>query len=73
MQILLRTYLPGRTEITVEAAARGADYLARSDDPTSYPGMWHAKDLFAPVNVIRAARLAALGLAERRRQPAHHR
>ncbi len=36
--------------------------LLAHDDPASYPGLWHDKDIYAPVTVIRAARLAALAL-----------
>ncbi|HKT05113.1 MAG TPA: hypothetical protein VJT31_36825, partial [Rugosimonospora sp.] len=52
------------------ALARGAAYLAGHDDPDRYPGLWHAKDLYAPVRVIQAARLAALHLAGTRPVPA---
>ncbi len=45
---------------SAEAVARGQEYLREHDDPAKYPPLWHAKDLYAPVTVIRAARLAAL-------------
>ncbi|MEN3305130.1 MAG: hypothetical protein V7603_1332 [Micromonosporaceae bacterium] len=45
------------------AVSRGAVFLATRDDPDRYPALWHAKDLYAPVRVVQAARLAALHLA----------
>jgi hypothetical protein len=44
------------------AATDGCAFLSTEDDQDSYPGLWHAKDLYAPIRVIRAARLAALAL-----------
>jgi len=66
VQILLRTTVPGRTAAVDSAASAGCAFLARADEPASYPGLWHAKDLFAPIAVIRGARLAALTLGAAR-------
>jgi hypothetical protein len=44
------------------ALARGHAFLA--DPPAAeYPPLWHGKDLYTPVAVVRAARLAALHLS----------
>ncbi|MFJ9445196.1 prenyltransferase/squalene oxidase repeat-containing protein [Kitasatospora sp. NPDC101235] len=70
VQVLLRTdaLTGGREDLaraTARAAARGCATLLAHDDPQSYPGLWHDKDIYAPVTVIRAARLAALALGRR--------
>ncbi len=49
-----------------DATELGAKYLDAGNDPAEYAALWHAKDLYAPINVIRAARLAALQLYNRR-------
>jgi hypothetical protein len=63
---------------TPEAIRRAAAFLAYDSPPASrrdappppspppqaeYPPLWHGKDLYTPVRVVRAARLAALRLA----------
>jgi len=62
VQILLRADIPARSHAVARAAAAGCWFLTASDGPTEYPGLWHAKDLYAPTAVIRGARLAALAL-----------
>nr|ACO31276.1 PtmT2 [Streptomyces platensis] len=62
VQLLMRTRTPGSPGTVARSAARGCDALLAHDDPASYPGLWHDKDIYAPVTVIRAARLAALAL-----------
>ncbi|GAA3221773.1 prenyltransferase/squalene oxidase repeat-containing protein [Dactylosporangium siamense] len=47
------------------AVAAGAAYLRQQHGSGPHRGLWHAKDLYAPVRVIRATRLAALAAAER--------
>ncbi|MEV6520792.1 prenyltransferase/squalene oxidase repeat-containing protein [Longispora sp. NPDC051575] len=59
VQVLLRAGDPAHAP----AVARGRAFLVDHDDPDAYPALWHAKDLYAPVTVIRAARLAALTMA----------
>jgi halimadienyl-diphosphate synthase len=54
---------PAGAEV-IRAAARGYLFLSRegrSDD--DLPALWHDKDLYAPLEVVRAARLGALHLA----------
>ncbi|MEV6235682.1 prenyltransferase/squalene oxidase repeat-containing protein [Lentzea sp. NPDC051838] len=43
-----------------DAATRAADFLRAADD--HHPPLWHDKDLYTPITVVRAARLAALRL-----------
>jgi halimadienyl-diphosphate synthase len=52
-----------RADGVARAAAAGAGFLAGNADPATFPALWHAKDLYAPTTVIRAARIAALRLA----------
>ncbi|WP_235558409.1 prenyltransferase/squalene oxidase repeat-containing protein [Sphaerimonospora mesophila] len=62
MQVLL---LAGQGERVEEAAARGYGYLLRaSADIVDGPPLWHDKDLYLPLAVVRAAVLAALHLAQ---------
>ncbi|MGY0234494.1 prenyltransferase [Longispora urticae] len=56
VQVLVRSGDPAHAA----HVARGRTFLAENDDPGAYPALWHAKDLYAPVTVIRAARHAAL-------------
>jgi halimadienyl-diphosphate synthase len=65
VQILARAGGRDRASAVAAAVARGCAFLAGPDapaDPASHPGLWHAKDLYAPVGVVRAARLAAVNL-----------
>ncbi|WP_412543834.1 prenyltransferase/squalene oxidase repeat-containing protein [Longispora sp. K20-0274] len=59
VQVLLRAGDPAHAALI----ARGRAFLVGNDDPAAYPALWHAKDLYAPITVIRAARLAALRMA----------
>ncbi|MBP2705552.1 hypothetical protein JOL79_17205 [Microbispora sp. RL4-1S] len=63
MQVLLMTNAKwdpaGR-----EAAARGYDYLHRSWGVVDNPPMWHDKDLYLPIAIVRAVVLAAVHLAQ---------
>lgn len=63
IQILLDTNPPEITDADARAAARGAEFLRRTEDGNHCPPLWHDKDLYAPHAVIQAARLAALHLA----------
>ncbi|WP_310739583.1 prenyltransferase/squalene oxidase repeat-containing protein [Microbispora sp. H10830] len=47
-----------------EAVRRAYRYLLRSADPADGPALWHDKDLYLPLAVVRAAVLAALHLAQ---------
>lgn len=46
------------------AVKRGCAYLADHPVFAEHPPLWHAKDLYAPIAVIQAARLAALRLGD---------
>ncbi|WP_225978142.1 prenyltransferase/squalene oxidase repeat-containing protein [Gandjariella thermophila] len=48
------------------AAARGCAFLLRGADLRVHPALWHDKDLYLPVRVVRAEVLAALSLARTR-------
>lgn len=50
-------------EAVAAAVKRGGAYLADPPAPAAQPPLWHAKDLYTPVAVVRAARLAGLRLA----------
>ncbi|WP_229813559.1 prenyltransferase/squalene oxidase repeat-containing protein [Lentzea flava] len=69
LHILLATHTPGDRTALTHAAARGCAFLLRQSGPgiddrdAHLPSLWHDKDLYAPIAVIRAARLAALHLA----------
>jgi hypothetical protein len=64
MQILLLT--PGHADQRVDrAVVRGHGYLLAAADQPDHPALWHDKDLYAPVAIIRAAVLAALHAAQR--------
>ena len=64
MQTLLSSgvRLPSDEQIP-RAAARGAQFLLRLGDEAEHPPLWHDKELYTPIAVVRAARLAALHLA----------
>ncbi|WP_091288427.1 prenyltransferase/squalene oxidase repeat-containing protein [Amycolatopsis xylanica] len=62
VQILLRTNVSH--EAIPEAAARGCAFLFQNQD-AEHPPLWHDKDLYTPLRIVRAEGLAAmyLGLA----------
>lgn len=66
MQVLLLT----REVVDHRAVVRGYGYLRAAAEQPDHPALWHDKDLYAPVAIIRAAVLAALHAA--RRVPAVH-
>ncbi|MBF8189309.1 hypothetical protein ITP53_26960 [Nonomuraea sp. K274] len=45
------------------AAVRGHEFLQRTGGMADYPPLWHDKDLYTPIAVVRAAILAARHLA----------
>ncbi|HUR02592.1 MAG TPA: prenyltransferase/squalene oxidase repeat-containing protein [Nonomuraea sp.] len=47
------------------AASRGYTYLLRPNSMSDYPPLWHDKDLYSPLAVVRAAVLAALHLGSK--------
>lgn len=50
----------------MEAVRQGYAFLRQVADMYDYPALWHDKDLYAPIAVVRAAILAALHLAQSR-------
>jgi len=50
----------------MEAVRQGYAFLRQVADTYDYPALWHDKDLYAPIAVVRAAILAALHLAQSR-------
>lgn len=64
MMTLLLTGRQGSDPRCAEAAARGHAYLMRSAG-ADHPPLWHDKDLYTPVAVVRAAVLASSHLAQR--------
>ncbi|MGH3887863.1 MAG: hypothetical protein ACRDSZ_15090 [Pseudonocardiaceae bacterium] len=63
VQTLLQT-CESRADSSVEqAAARGCVFLQRSVGDHKHPPLWHDKDLYTPIRVVRAEGLAALHLA----------
>jgi len=68
IHILLRTR-PGRADLrTRRAAARGHAFM-RAEDPERHPALWQDKELYAPLAICRAVRLAALHIAQAARLP----
>jgi halimadienyl-diphosphate synthase len=64
MQILLLTR-PGKDDHDARtAAALGRSYLLRSIKTLDSPQLWHDKDLYQPVSIVRAAVVAALHLSD---------
>jgi len=62
LQILLLTPSGKRKAACEEAVTRGRDHLLRSVGQATGPALWHDKDLYRPVAIVRAAVLAALHL-----------
>ncbi len=61
VQILLRAGI-GRAGVE-QAAARGCVYLLAWDKDRGHPPLWHDKDLYTPLRIVRAEGLAAVRLA----------
>jgi halimadienyl-diphosphate synthase len=61
VQTLLQTYVPRADNAVEQAAARGCVFLQQSTG--DHPPLWHGKDLYTPIRVVRAEGLAALRLA----------
>ncbi|MEW9532458.1 prenyltransferase/squalene oxidase repeat-containing protein [Microbispora sp. NPDC049125] len=64
VQLLLLAADERRVE---EAVTRGYRYLLCATDPADGPALWHDKDLYRPVAIVRAAVLAALHLVQSNR------
>jgi squalene cyclase len=62
VQTLLQTRVSRADSAVEQAAARGCRFLKRSGDQ-KHPPLWHGKDLYTPIRVVRAEGLAALHLA----------
>jgi halimadienyl-diphosphate synthase len=63
VQTLLRTRVPRADNAVEHAAARGCVFLQQSPGDHQHPPLWHDKDLYTPIRVVRAEGLAALHLA----------
>lgn len=63
MQILLQTVRDRTDNVIEHAAARGCSFLQQWVDHQEHPPLWHDKDLYTPIRVVRAEGLAALHLA----------
>jgi len=63
VQTLLQTRVSRADSAVEQAAARGCVFLQRSGKEHKYPPLWHDKDLYTPIRVVRAEGLAALHLA----------
>ncbi|MFC4001921.1 prenyltransferase/squalene oxidase repeat-containing protein [Prauserella oleivorans] len=63
VRTLVRTAAGEVTEHAHAAAARGADYLLAHADDADHPPLWHDKDLYTPLRIVRTEILAALHLA----------
>ncbi|MEU4539723.1 prenyltransferase/squalene oxidase repeat-containing protein [Streptosporangium sp. NPDC023825] len=64
MQTLLRS--SRHDDAVSRAVLRGDAFLAEHGDHREHPPLWHDKDLYAPVAVVRAEALAARALARTR-------
>jgi halimadienyl-diphosphate synthase len=63
VQTLLQTCVPRANNAVAQAAARGSVFLQQSAGDLKHPPLWHGKDLYTPIRVVRAEGLAALRLA----------
>ncbi|MER7460527.1 prenyltransferase/squalene oxidase repeat-containing protein [Micromonospora sp. NPDC126480] len=68
LQVLLGVRRPLRP-VVVEAAHRGLRHLGSADPDAIDPPLWHDKDLYAPVRIVRSAVLAARHLGSVRLGP----
>jgi halimadienyl-diphosphate synthase len=66
VQLLLHANAPWSDEAVALAAFHGQGFLRQAGDTRRHPPLWHDKDLYTPIAVVRAARLAALNLAAHR-------
>jgi hypothetical protein len=62
VRVLSRTRSARTNDLIDRAVARGCARLLGSDDEP-YPALWHDKDLYTPVRIVRAEGLAALHVA----------
>ncbi|WP_216215638.1 prenyltransferase/squalene oxidase repeat-containing protein [Amycolatopsis aidingensis] len=63
VKILLNTRVPRTGDAIARAAAHGALSLLHWDQDAEHPPLWHDKDLYTPLRIVRAEALAALHLA----------
>ena len=63
LQTLLQTCVSRTDSVVEQAAARGCVFLQRPGGDHKHPPLWHDKDLYTPIRVVRAEGLAALHLA----------
>ncbi len=63
VQTLLQTCVSRADSAVEQATARGCVFLQRSAGDHQHPPLWHGKDLYTPIRVVRAEGLAALHLA----------
>lgn len=63
VQTLLQTCVSPADGAVEQAAAHGCVFLQRSAGDPQHPPLWHGKDLYTPIRVVRAEGLAALHLA----------
>lgn len=69
VQTLLRAH-PGDLPAEVSRAVAAGCARLLADQGDDFPPLWHDKDLYAPITVVKAARLAALHAAAIRLAPA---
>ncbi|WP_433125752.1 prenyltransferase [Micromonospora sp. CA-240977] len=62
LHVLLGVRRPARPGV-VEAIGRGLRHLTEVDDQHEHPPLWHDKDLYGPVLIVRSAVLAVRQLA----------
>ncbi|MET8354554.1 MULTISPECIES: prenyltransferase/squalene oxidase repeat-containing protein [unclassified Micromonospora] len=62
LHVLLGVHRPARPGVR-EAIGRGLRHLTEVDDHHDHPPLWHDKDLYTPVLIVRAAILAVRHLA----------
>ncbi|MEU2718375.1 prenyltransferase [Streptomyces sp. NPDC007205] len=76
IQTLIRAYPGDLPPQVAHAVADGCVFLLDCQKEDPCPPLWHDKDLYAPLTVVKAARVAALHAAATRleapRQPAAH-
>ncbi|MFI9825867.1 prenyltransferase [Streptomyces sp. NPDC052013] len=62
VRILLGTRSQTAGIAAMAAALRGCVFLKDTQDLTDHPPLWHDKDLYLPLAIVQASRLAALSL-----------
>ncbi|HEX4705105.1 MAG TPA: prenyltransferase/squalene oxidase repeat-containing protein [Pseudonocardiaceae bacterium] len=64
IRVLCGSKTVGSRDATTRAIAAGRARLLPMDEQAPQPSLWHDKDLYTPIRIVRAERLAALRMAD---------